>query len=244
MGILFGRRVRRLHVLYWLLCTSLILLLIWLDPLESHTYPQDNFSALLSRISRKQHKGHVPGRLGLFLTQRAERATRRQADGLHHWYSDLIRPLFKTHQDQESEFRERIEVPDGFDMGKDTRQGTWRLNLLHQLENWKVHPTFRTWDDQNQKNTAALARLKRCLGKPMLAEPASDDPDKCSLRTTHIVLGYWWFWSLGFTKAGLSGEAIWISSMVDAMEEQGYTVLSVTEYSGMIDAHAQVPDLM
>jgi hypothetical protein len=84
------------------------------------------------------------------------------------------------------------------------------------------------------------------------------------LKTTKIVIGHWWFWTMGFTKAGLSGEAIWTASMVslhhtsrlpsdrlrrtweqiDALEEQGYTVLSTSAYEGMIQAHAEMPDLM
>jgi hypothetical protein len=121
-----------------------------------------------------------------------------------------------------------------------------------------------TWKDQEEKNTAALDRLRKCLLRPLSQEPRPHGDDSCSLKTTKIVIGHWWFWTMGFTKAGLSGEAIWTASMVslhhnsrlrlgklrriweqiDALEEQGYTVLSISEYEGMIQAHAEIPDLM
>ena len=71
-----------------------------------------------------------------------------------------------------------------------------------------------TWKDQEEKNTAALDRLRTCLLRPLSPEPQLHGDDPCSLKTTKIVIGHWWFWTMGFTKAGLSGEAIWTASMV------------------------------
>lgn len=67
---------------------------------------------------------------------------------------------------------------------------------------------------------------------------------ECSLTSTKVVLGEWWYFTLAFGNTENPGETVWLRSQLDALEEMGYTVLAVNDYQALVDVHKALPDVM
>lgn len=147
--------------------------------------------------------------------------------------------------------------------------GCKRARAWHQLDRLMADGLpgqLTIWPSIERRNGQHLRRLMRCLARdPMrLPEYASKSPEsaaaaleqdvgdstwledrECSRTASRVLLGHWWYFTLAYGDPSQNpGESVWIRSQIEALEEMGYTVLSVNDYRAMIDIHAMIPDVI
>jgi hypothetical protein len=87
---------------------------------------------------------YEPGRLGNFLVGR--HGDHKAPGDASSWHAELFRQqasesLF-TWNDRDDRC-DNLNTPEGFELKGNGEQACWRLRLLHQLDAWKPHKSFR-----------------------------------------------------------------------------------------------------
>jgi hypothetical protein len=87
---------------------------------------------------------HDPGRLGNFLVGRHE--DQSEPGVASSWHAELFKPpasdsLF-TWNDRDDRC-DNLNTPERFELEVNEEKACWRLRLLHQLDDWTPHKSFR-----------------------------------------------------------------------------------------------------
>lgn len=85
----------------------------------------------------------------------------------------------------------------------------------------------------SKHNFEALARVKQCI----LGEI------QCPARPV-ILSGWWWTAVAVESSAENAGEVIWMRSLVEQVENNGFSVVSTWDYSKWVVLSHYIPDLM
>lgn len=198
-------------------------------------------------IRRRVPQRYTPGRIGQKLLKRFQEVNTAK-NSQSGWTQTISssRELFGSRplEDPGAIHCQLEDAPEGFVVGSDSpHEACERLALLQELTAWTPHPTLISpWLGVGEKNNASIDRLSSCLLEPLPLDPK--EPGGCSIKTKQIVIGLWGFFTYSFLRLGASGEQVWMIGVIDAMQEEGYTVLAAPEYVGVIEAHAAMPNLI
>lgn len=102
-------------------------------------------------------------------------------------------------------------------------------------------------------NNVTFANLKRCLTQVPLGRPSTEhsaaldsemEEEPCAPETFTVIVGTMAYFTFASLKNSNSGEAVWLRSVLEALEEDKYSVLTVPTYPGMVRIHREMPDVI